>query len=129
MYLPVSGWEKTTKAINNEESGVMFVTDRKVIASYNLNHTFWFTEDKPVIVGKIISAFALVWLISGWDQVVWMGGVWRLRILPTRPGIVCRRRLMINFFWGVSCLISQFACSKTLRLGFRTSISIWIPSS
>jgi hypothetical protein len=56
MYAPVVGWEKTTKAM--EESGVMSVTDRKVLASYNCNHAFWFTDGKPVVAGKVIGAFA-----------------------------------------------------------------------
>jgi hypothetical protein len=56
MYSPVVGWEKTTKAM--EESGVMSVTDRKVVASYNCNHAFWFTDGKPVVAGKVIGAFA-----------------------------------------------------------------------
>jgi hypothetical protein len=56
MYSPVVGWEKTTKAM--EESGVMSVTDHKVVASYNCNHAFWFTDGKPVVAGKVIGAFA-----------------------------------------------------------------------
>jgi len=56
MYSPVVGWEKTTKAM--EESGVMSVTDCKVVASYNCNHAFWFTDGKPVVAGKMIGAFA-----------------------------------------------------------------------
>jgi len=56
IYAPVVGWEKTTKAM--EESGVMSVTDRKVVASYNCNHAFWFTDGKPVVAGTVIGAFA-----------------------------------------------------------------------
>jgi hypothetical protein len=56
MYFPVTGWEKITKAM--EESGVLSVMDRKVVASYNLQHSFWFTEGKPVVAGKVINAFS-----------------------------------------------------------------------
>jgi hypothetical protein len=56
MYSPDVGWEKTTKAM--EESGVMSVTNHKVVASYNCNHAFWFTDGKPVVAGKVIGAFA-----------------------------------------------------------------------
>jgi hypothetical protein len=65
MYSPVVGWEKTMKVM--EESGVMSVTDRKVAASYNYNHAFWFTDGKPVVTGKVIGAFASAekWAGSG----------------------------------------------------------------
>ena len=56
MYAPVVGWEKTAKAM--EESGVMLVTDCKVVASYNCNHAFWFTDGKLVVAWKVIGAFA-----------------------------------------------------------------------
>ena len=56
MYFPVTGWEKTTKAM--EESGRLSVMDRNVVASYNLQHLFWFTESKPVVAGKVINDFA-----------------------------------------------------------------------
>ena len=41
-----------------EESVFMLTTDQKVVASYNLNNSFWFSEGKPIVAGKIISAFA-----------------------------------------------------------------------
>ncbi len=58
MYFLVTGWEKTAKAM--EESGTLLVTDRKVVASYNLQHLFWFMEGKPVVAGKVINAFSLM---------------------------------------------------------------------
>ncbi len=56
MYVPVSNWEKTTKAV--EESGALSVTDRKVVASYNLQYIFWHAEGKQVVAGKVLAAFA-----------------------------------------------------------------------
>jgi hypothetical protein len=56
MYLPCGNWQKVTKAM--EESGFMSTTDQKVVASYNLNNSFWFSEGKPIVAGKVISAFA-----------------------------------------------------------------------
>jgi hypothetical protein len=41
-----------------EESGFMSITDRKVVASYNLNNSWWFSKGKPSMAGKVISAFA-----------------------------------------------------------------------
>jgi hypothetical protein len=65
MYFLVTGWEKTTKAM--EELGTLLVTDRKVVASYNLQHLLWFMEGKPVVAGKVINAFSLMekWQGSG----------------------------------------------------------------
>jgi hypothetical protein len=57
MYSPGANWQKDTKA--REESGVMSATDRKVVASYNLNSSFWFNKGKQVVVGKVISALAM----------------------------------------------------------------------
>jgi hypothetical protein len=56
MYLPVSNWEKTTKAM--EESGTLSVTNRKVVASYNLQYLFWHSKGKQVVAGKVLAAFA-----------------------------------------------------------------------
>ncbi len=56
MYVPVSNWEKTTKAM--EESGTLSVTDRKVVVSYNLQYLFWHAESKQVVVGKVYATFA-----------------------------------------------------------------------
>ncbi len=36
----------------------MSMTNQKVVASYNLNNSFWFSEGKPIVAGKVISAFA-----------------------------------------------------------------------
>jgi hypothetical protein len=56
MYFPCGNWQKDTKAM--EESGFMLTTNQKVLASYNLNNSFWFSEGKPIVAGKVISAFA-----------------------------------------------------------------------
>ncbi len=63
MYVPVSNWEKTTKAM--EESGTFSVTDRKVVASYNLQYLFWHSEGKQVVAGKVLATFALTEKWSG----------------------------------------------------------------
>jgi hypothetical protein len=55
MYVPVTNWEKTTKAM--EESGTLLVTNRKVVASYNLQYLFWHAEGKQVVTGKVLAAF------------------------------------------------------------------------
>jgi hypothetical protein len=47
---PCGSWQKDTKAM--EESGFMLITDRKVVASYNLNNSWWFSEGKPSMAGK-----------------------------------------------------------------------------
>jgi hypothetical protein len=41
-----------------EESGFMSTTDRKVVALYNLNNSFWFSEGKLIVAEKVISTFA-----------------------------------------------------------------------
>ncbi len=56
QYSPGSNWQKNTKAM--EELGVMLFTDCKVVVSYNMVHSWWFTEGKLPIVGKVIAAFA-----------------------------------------------------------------------
>jgi hypothetical protein len=58
MYSPGANWQKDTKAM--EELGVMSTTDRKVVASYNLNNSFWATKGKQVVTGKGISAFTIM---------------------------------------------------------------------
>ena len=55
-YSPLSGWEGITKAM--EKSGNFHVTDRKVVASFNAPHCFWFSEGKTVVAGKPLQAFA-----------------------------------------------------------------------
>jgi hypothetical protein len=55
-YSPLSGWEGITKAM--EKSGNFHVTDRKVVASFNAQHCFWFSEGKTVVAGKPLQAFA-----------------------------------------------------------------------
>jgi len=55
-YSPLPGWEGITKAM--EKSGNFHVTDRKVVASFNAPHCFWFSEGKTVVAGKPLQAFA-----------------------------------------------------------------------
>ncbi len=57
QYSPGSNWQKDTKA--TEESGIMLFTDCKVVASYNMVNSWWFTEGKLPIAGKVITAFAI----------------------------------------------------------------------
>jgi hypothetical protein len=52
-----------------EELGTLSVTDRKVVASYNLQYLFWHAEGKQVVVGKVLAAFASAEKWSG------MGGM------------------------------------------------------
>jgi hypothetical protein len=63
MYVPVSNWEKTTKAM--EELGTLSVTDKKVVASYNLQYLIWHAEGKQVVAGKVLAVFALAEKCSG----------------------------------------------------------------
>jgi len=56
VYSPLPGWEGITKAM--EKSGNFHVTDRKVVASFNAPHCFWFSEGKTVVAGKPLQAFA-----------------------------------------------------------------------
>jgi hypothetical protein len=67
MYVPVTNWEKMTRAM--EESGTLSVTNRKVVASYNLQYLFWHTEGKQVVMGKVLAVFASAEKWSG------MGGM------------------------------------------------------
>ena len=55
-YTPLTGWEALTKAM--EKSGNFPLTDRKVVASYNAHHSWWFSEGKTVVAGKTLQAFA-----------------------------------------------------------------------
>ena len=55
-YTPLTGWETLTKAM--EKSGTFPLTDRKVVASYNAHHSWWFAEGKTVVAGKTLQAFA-----------------------------------------------------------------------
>ncbi len=36
----------------------MLITDQKVVVSYNLNNSWWFSEGKPSMAGKVIGTFA-----------------------------------------------------------------------
>jgi hypothetical protein len=40
-----------------EKSGSYLVTNRKVVASYNAHHSYWFIEHKMVVTGKMLAAF------------------------------------------------------------------------
>ena len=55
-YVPMTGWETLTKAM--EKSGSHPVVDRKVVASLNAHHSYWFSEGKMVVAGKTLPAFA-----------------------------------------------------------------------
>ena len=55
-YTPLSGWETLTKAM--EKAGTFPLTDRKVVASFNAHHSWWFAEGKTVVAGKTLPAFA-----------------------------------------------------------------------
>jgi hypothetical protein len=57
MYSPCSSWQKDMKAM--EELGFMSISDRKVVASYDLNTPWWFSKDKQVTGGKVIGTFAM----------------------------------------------------------------------
>jgi hypothetical protein len=56
LYSPCGSWQKDTKAM--EVSGLMSITNQKVVASYNLNNSWWFSKGKPSMAGKVIRAFA-----------------------------------------------------------------------
>jgi hypothetical protein len=55
-YTPILGWETLTKAM--EKSGSYPVMERKVVASYDADHSHWFSEGKTVIAGKTLQVFA-----------------------------------------------------------------------
>ncbi len=115
MYSPVVGWEKTTKAM--EESGVMPVTDRKVVASYNCSHAFWFTDGKPVIAGKVIGAFASA---DKWTGTGGMDGH-RVEIETSSEtlGTVCGQGLLTSFLRGASSHNWPRKCWSTPRAGYQ----------
>ena len=54
-YKPVISWEKTTKFMAAD--GQYSATVRKVVVSYNQQHSFFYTEGKPAIAGTRINAF------------------------------------------------------------------------
>jgi hypothetical protein len=56
LYVPLTGWETITMAM--EKSGNYPVMDRKVVVSYNAQHSFLFLEGKTVVAGKALQAFA-----------------------------------------------------------------------
>ena len=64
-YTPLTGWETLTKAM--EKSGTFPLTDRKVVASFNAHHSWWFVEGKTVVAGKTLQVFALKekWQVTG----------------------------------------------------------------
>lgn len=52
-YSPVSGWEKSTRGMEDDFSP----SARKVVASYAQSHCAWYTDGKPVVAGKLLAAF------------------------------------------------------------------------
>ena len=56
MYQPHSGWQKETKAM--ESSGFMSKTDRKVVTSFDVNNSYWYTEGKGTTAGLKLAAFS-----------------------------------------------------------------------
>ena len=52
-YSPVSGWEKSTRGMEDNFSP----SARKVVASYAQSHCAWYTDGKPVVAGKLLAAF------------------------------------------------------------------------
>ncbi len=54
-YEPVMGWEKTTKFMAAD--GQYLATARKVVVSYNQQHSFFYTKGKSAIAGTRITAF------------------------------------------------------------------------
>ena len=66
MFVPVVGWEKTTKAM--EELGMISMTHRKVVATHSVHHMHWFLEGKPVVADKVIAEFSLVEKWQGMDS-------------------------------------------------------------
>jgi hypothetical protein len=54
-YKPVISWEKTTKFMAAD--GQYSATVRKVVVSYNQQHSFFYTKGRPAIAGTRITAF------------------------------------------------------------------------
>jgi hypothetical protein len=73
-YSPLTGWEMLTKAM--EKSGSYPVMDRKVVASHNAHHSYWFLEHKMVVMGKTLATFTSK---DKWQGVGGMDG-WRAEI-------------------------------------------------
>ncbi len=65
------GWDTLTKAMEKSESHP--VIDRKVVASLNAQHSFWFSEGKLVVAGKTLPAFASK---EKWQGTGGMDGRW-----------------------------------------------------
>ncbi len=61
MYSPCASWQKDTKAM--EESGFMLISDHKVVALYNLNTPWWFSEGTQVTGERSLAPSP--WLKSG----------------------------------------------------------------
>ncbi len=53
MYSPVSGWEKSTRGMEEKFSP----SAQKVVASYTQSHCAWYTDGKPVVAGKLVAVF------------------------------------------------------------------------
>ena len=56
-YEPISGWEKTTKFMAAD--GQYSATLRKVVVSYNQQHSFFYTEGKPTIAETRITTIKM----------------------------------------------------------------------
>jgi len=52
-YSPVTNWEKTTRATEEDFSP----TARKVVAPYYQTHCWWYAEGKPVVARKVMAMF------------------------------------------------------------------------
>ena len=72
-YSPASGWEKLTRGIEENFSP----SAQKVVASCAQSHCAWYTDEKPVVAGKLLAAFKDA---DHWNGVGgWMGGEMRSR--------------------------------------------------
>ncbi len=52
-YSPALGWEYSTRGMEENFSP----SSRKVVAPYAQSHYVWYTDGKPVVVGKLLAAF------------------------------------------------------------------------
>ena len=122
MYSPCGNWQKDTKAM--EESGFMSTTDQKVVASYNLNNSFWFSEGKPIVAGKVISAFATA---EKWQGVGGMiGHCEEIENFYDTDGDCVYQAIGDKLPGGGSWLNSPLGCWNTPRVGSKRCISTWI---
>jgi hypothetical protein len=125
QYSPGSNWQKDTKAM--EELGIILFTDCKVVASYNMVQSWWFTEGKLPIAVKVIAAFATA---NKWSGAGGMEG--RRHEIKTSAGTAgdcIRMGIKDNLPQGGSLRSFHLECLNGWAVGSKQCTSILILSS